>query len=165
VANLLPAYEVLGESPETVDTVIDKYVVKRLNDMNGLFSSIHYSDLSTSSQKNGHLRVILNSTHKNPDQFLPAMELIFYLVDKLAVLKLTANAKARAQKAREAYNQSKEKEQLEKHSEELKKKKEEKLRQEEAWLRTLPPEKQKKEEEKRKKKEFNKLMKGKTLKM
>jgi hypothetical protein len=47
----------------------------------------------------------------------------------------------------------------------LRKKKEDKLRQEDAWLRSLPPDRQKKEEEKRKKKEFNKLMKGKTMKM
>jgi hypothetical protein len=40
------------------------------------------------------------------------MELIFYLADKLASFKLTANSKAKALKAREAYNQSKEKEDL-----------------------------------------------------
>jgi hypothetical protein len=35
--------------------------------------------------------------------------LIFYLTDKIAGLKLTSNSKAKALKAREAYNQLKEK--------------------------------------------------------
>ncbi|XP_031472531.1 uncharacterized protein LOC116244811 [Nymphaea colorata] len=165
VNNLNEHYEILGESAETVDTVIDNFVTKRLNDMQGLFVSIHYTDLKTFTNSSGHLRVVLNANHKNPDQFLPALEVVLYIADKVAGLKLTANAKARALKAREAYNQLKEKEELEKHNEELRKKKEEKLRQEDAWIRSLPPEKQKREEEKRKKKELNKMMKGKVLKM
>ena len=100
----------MGESSDTLDTIIDNYVTKRLNDMQGLFVSIHYTDLKTFTNTAGHLRVILNATHKNPDHFLPGMELIFYLADKIANLKLTANSKARALKAREAYNQLKEKE-------------------------------------------------------
>ena len=54
---------------------------------------------------------------------------------------------------------------MEKHREDLRKKKEEKLRREEAWIRSLPADRQKKEEEKRKKKEFNKMTKGKSMKM
>jgi hypothetical protein len=95
-----------------VDSVIDNYVSKRLNDMQGLFISIHYTDLKTYTNSKGHLRVVLNASHKNPEQFLPAVELIFYLADKIAGLKLTANSKARALKARESYNQLKEKEEL-----------------------------------------------------
>lgn len=124
VSNLNDYYEVLGESSDTVDAVIDNYVVKRLNDMQGLFISIHYTDLRIYSNTNGHLRVVLNSTHKNPEQFLPAMEMVFYLADKIANMRLSANSKARAQKAREVYNQLKEKEDLEKHNEELRKRKE-----------------------------------------
>lgn len=112
ISNLNEYYEVLGESSDTLDSIIDNYVTKRLNDMQGLFISIHYTDLKTFTNTAGHLRVILNSTHKNPDQFLPGMELIFYLADKIANLKLTANSKARALKARETYNQLKEKEEL-----------------------------------------------------
>lgn len=112
ISNLNEYYEVLGESSDTLDSIIDNYVTKRLNDMQGLFISIHYTDLKTFTNTAGHLRVILNATHKNPDQFLPGMELIFYLVDKIASLKLTANSKARALKARETYNQLKEKEEL-----------------------------------------------------
>lgn len=124
VSNLNEYYEVLGESSDTVDAVIDNYVVRRLNDMQGLVISIHYTDLRIYSNSNGHLRVVLNSAHKNPEQFLPAMEMVFYLADKIANLRLSANSKARAQKAREVYNQLKEKEDLEKHNEELRKKKE-----------------------------------------
>lgn len=116
ISNLNDYYEVLGESSDTLDAIIDNYAAKRLNDMQGLFISIHYTDLKTFSNTAGHLRVILNATHKNPDQFLPGMELVFYLVDKIASLKLSANSKARALKAREAYNQLKEKEDLEKHN-------------------------------------------------
>jgi len=39
--------------------------------------------------------VVLNTTHKTPEHFLPDMELVFYLVDKIAGLKLTVNAKAK----------------------------------------------------------------------
>jgi hypothetical protein len=73
ISNLNDYYEVLGESSDTLDSVIDNYVTKRLNDMQGLFISIHYTDLKSYSNSNGHLRVVLNSTHKKQDQFLPAM--------------------------------------------------------------------------------------------
>jgi hypothetical protein len=56
--------------------------------------------------------VVLNATYKNSGHFLPAIELVFYLADKLAGLKLTANSKAKAIKARDAYNQLKEKQDL-----------------------------------------------------
>jgi hypothetical protein len=117
VSNLNEHYEILGESSETVDTVVDNFVTKRLNDMQGLFISIHYTDLKTFTNSPGHLRVVLNLSHKNPDQFQPGVELVLYLADKIAGLKLTANAKTRALKAREAYSQLKEKEDLEKHNE------------------------------------------------
>ena len=165
IGNLTEAYEVLGESAESVDSIIDNHVVKRLNDLVGLFVSIHYTDLKMHSKNPGHLRVVLNATHKSPDHFLPGMELVLYLADKVAGYKLPNNLKTNALRVREEFNKSKEKEDLEKHKEELQKKKEEKLRKEEAWLRSLPPEKQKREEEKRKKKEFNKMMKGKTMKV
>ena len=100
VGNLNESYEVLGESSDTVDNIVDNYMTKKLNDMQGLFISIHYTDLKTYSNSSGHLRVVLNATHKQPEQFLPAMETIFYLVDKVANLKLSANAKAKALKAR-----------------------------------------------------------------
>jgi len=38
------------------------------------------------------------------------------------------------------------------------------LRKEEAWLKSLPADKQKREDEKRKRKEFNKMLKGKSMK-
>ena len=98
--------------------------MKRLNDVQGLFVSIHYTDLKMYSNSNGHLRVVLNATHKNDDHFLTALEVALYIADKIAGLRLSSNSKARALKAREVYNQLKEKEDLEKHNEELRKKKE-----------------------------------------
>ena len=130
IGNLTEAYEVLGESAESVDSIIDNHVVKRLNEMVGLFLSIHYTDLKINSQSPGHLRVILNATHKSPEQFLPGMELVLYLADKMAGYKLPNSLKNTALRVREEFNKSKEKEDLEKHSEELRKKKEEKLRKE-----------------------------------
>lgn len=129
ISNLNDHYEVLGESSDTLDSIFDNYVTKRLNDTQGLFVSIHYTDLKMYSNSNGHLRVVLNAAHKNHDHFLTAIEVVFNIVDKIAGLKLTSNSKARALKAREVYNQLKEKVELEKHNEELRKKKEEKLRQ------------------------------------
>ena len=69
VANLHQSYEILGESAESVDYLIDNYAVKKLNEMNGLFISIHYTDQKLFSESNGHLRVTLNAVHKNPAQF------------------------------------------------------------------------------------------------
>lgn len=63
----------LGEASDTVDNLIDNYVIKRLNDFQGLFISIHYTDLKIYSTSSGHLRVVLNSAHKNKDHFLPAL--------------------------------------------------------------------------------------------
>jgi len=112
VKGLNEHYEVLGEASDTVDNIIDNYVIKRLNEYQGLFISIHYTDLKIFSNSTGHLRVLLNPTHKNKDHFLPAIELILHLADKIATMKLSANSKSRAQKAREAYNQLKEKAEL-----------------------------------------------------
>ena len=165
IANLNDKYEVLGQAADTVDSVIDNHTVKKINDISGLIYSIHYTDQKNFSNSSGHLRVVLNLAHKKDEHFTAALELALYLADKISNLRISANSKAKALKSREVYNQSKEKQELEKHNQELKKKKEEKLRQEEAWIRSLPPEKQKREEEKRKKKEFNKMMKGKTMKM
>ena len=155
----------MGEAADTVENVVDRHVVKKIKDISGLLLSIHYTDLHTFSESKGQLRVVLNLAHKDDENFAPAVELALYLADKISTLKLTTNAKAKALKSREAYNQSKEKEQMEQHREDLRKKKEEKLRREEAWIRSLPPDRQKKEEEKRKKKEFNKMTKGKAMKM
>lgn len=124
ISNLNDYYEVLGQSSDTLDSILDNYVVKRLNDVQGLFVSIHYTDLKMYSNSNGHLRVVLNATHKNDDHFLTALEVTLYIADKIAGLRLSSNSKARALKAREVYNQLKEKEELEKHNEELRKKKE-----------------------------------------
>ena len=164
VKNLHNNYEVLGESADTIDQIFDGYVVKRISENPGLFMYIHYTDQKMFSNGTGHLRVILNGAYKDKTKYLMAMELVFHLVDKIASLKLTQNAKSKALQSREAYYASKEKAALEAHREELRKKKEEKLRKEEAWLKSLPPEKQKREDEKRKRKEFNKMLKGKSVK-
>ena len=100
VKNLNDHYEVLGEASDTIDNIIDNYAVKRLNDFQGLFISIHYTDLKIYSSSTGHLRVVLNPTYKNHDHFLPALELILHLADKIAALKLSSNSKVKAQRAR-----------------------------------------------------------------
>lgn len=51
------------------------------------------------------------------------------LVDKIKDIKISANYKAKAFKARESFNATIEKEKLEKHKEDLRKKKEEKMKQ------------------------------------
>lgn len=65
VTNLHNNYEVLGEAADTIDSVIDKHVVKKITDLNGLLLSIHYTDIKTFSDSTGHLRVVLNIAHKN----------------------------------------------------------------------------------------------------
>lgn len=109
VTNMHANYEVLGEAADTVDSILDKHVVKKISDFNGLILSIHYTDLKMFSESTGHLRVVLNLAHKQEENFLPALELILYLVDKITNFKISANSKAKALKSRESYNQSKEK--------------------------------------------------------
>ena len=55
---------------------------------------------------------MLNLSHKNDESFLPGVELALYLADKIANFKISQNCKAKALKSREAYNQSKEKEEM-----------------------------------------------------
>lgn len=112
VGNLGQNYQVLGEAADTVDSVLDNYVVKRINDLNNLILSIHYTDLKIYSEKSGHLRMVLNLSHKQEEHFLPGVELALYLADKICGLKMSASSKAKALKSREVYNQSKEKEDL-----------------------------------------------------
>ena len=84
---------------------------------------IHYSDQKMFSNSTGHLRVILNGAYKDRTKYLTAMEVVFHLVDKIATLKLSQNAKTKAFQAREAFNASKEKANLEAHREKLRKEK------------------------------------------
>ena len=107
INNLSQNYQVLGEAADTVDSIIDNYVVKRLNDLSGLITSIHYTDLKTFSSSSGHLRVVLNLAHKKSENFLPGVELALYLADRISSFKLSTNSKAKALKSREAYNHSK----------------------------------------------------------
>lgn len=79
--------------------------------------SIHYTDLKMFSDSTGHLRIVLNMAKKHEENYLQALELALYMVDRIANFKLSANSKAKALKSRESYNQSKEKEDLEKHKE------------------------------------------------
>jgi hypothetical protein len=109
VTNLNQSYEVLGEAADTVDSVVDNFVVRRLGELTGLILSIHITDLKIFSESSGHLRMVLNLNHKHDEHFLPALDLAFYLADKIAVLKISAASKAKALKSREVYNQSKEK--------------------------------------------------------
>ena len=109
VSNLVQNYQVLGEAADTVDSLVDNYVVKKINDLNGLILSIHNTDLKIYSESTGHLRMVLNLSHKQEEHFLPALELILYLADKICGLKISASSKAKALKSREVYSQSKEK--------------------------------------------------------
>lgn len=52
------------------------------------------------SGSTGHLRVILNGSYKDRTKYLTAVELIFYIVDKMASLKLSQNTKTKAFQAR-----------------------------------------------------------------
>lgn len=49
VKNIPQNYEVLGEAVDTVDSLVDNYVIKRLNEISGLVSTIHYTDLKVFS--------------------------------------------------------------------------------------------------------------------
>ncbi len=61
---------------------------------------MHFTDQKMFSNGAGHLRVVLNGAYKDKAKYLTAMELIFHIVDKLATLKLSQNAKTKAFQAR-----------------------------------------------------------------
>ena len=63
--NMHPSYEILGEAADTVENIIDKHVVKKIKDLNGLLLSFHYTDLKTFSDSNGQLRMVLNLGQKH----------------------------------------------------------------------------------------------------
>lgn len=65
VGSMEANYEVLGEAADTVDSIVDKHVVKAISNLNGFVLSIHYTDLNLSADSTGHLRVVLNLAHKN----------------------------------------------------------------------------------------------------
>ena len=68
---------------------------------------VHYTDQKMFSNGTGHLRVILNGAYKDKTKYLTAMEVIFYIVDKVATLKLSQNTKIKSLQAREVFNASK----------------------------------------------------------
>lgn len=61
---------------------------------------MHYTDQKMFSSSSGHLRVVLNGAYKDRNKYLTAMETIFYIVDKMATLKISQNSKAKAFQAR-----------------------------------------------------------------
>lgn len=98
--SLPKSFEVLGESPEIIDKIIDNNLCRRIGDMASLIQSIHYTDQKMFSNQTGHLRAIFYASRKNEDNYLPALELLFYIVDKIYNMKYPANEKAKAMKAR-----------------------------------------------------------------
>jgi len=74
--------------------------MKRISENPGLFMFIHYTDQKMFSSGSGHLRVTLNGAYKDKSKYLTAMETIFYIVDKMASLKISQNSKAKAFQAR-----------------------------------------------------------------
>lgn len=68
--------------------------------MQGLLISIHYTDQKLFSESTGHLRVVLNASHKNLELYESALELILSIADKMANFKLSSNNKQKAIKAR-----------------------------------------------------------------
>ena len=62
--NMHQNYQILGEAADSVENVVDKNVVKKIKDLNGLLLSFHYTDLKTFSDCNGQLRMVLNLSHK-----------------------------------------------------------------------------------------------------
>ena len=97
--------------------MFDGNTCKRINDLSSLIHSIHYTDQKLFSDAEGHLRAILYVSEKNAEKYLPAIELLFLMVDKIKDIKISANYKAKAFKDRESFNATIEKEKLEKHKE------------------------------------------------
>lgn len=65
VKNLHQDFEVLGESSETVDFIVDNNVCRKIAELGPLIQSIHYTDQKFFSEQTGHLRAIFLASKKN----------------------------------------------------------------------------------------------------
>ena len=92
---------------DSVDFIVDNNVCRKLSDLAGLVQSIHYTDQKLFSEQTGHLRAVLYASKKNEPKYLQAMELIFYIVDRIHNMKVSAKTKAKALKARKSFNATK----------------------------------------------------------
>jgi hypothetical protein len=77
--------------------------------MSSIIHSVHYTDQKFFSESEGHLRATLYASYKHEDKYLPALEFLLQLADKIHELKVPGAYKTKAFKAREIYNASVEK--------------------------------------------------------
>ena len=65
IKNLSQNYNLLGESAESIDYLIDNHVVKKVNDFSQLIQYIHYTDQKLFSEQTGHLRAVFYASKKH----------------------------------------------------------------------------------------------------
>ena len=74
-----------------------------------MIMSIHYTDQKMFSEQSGHLRAIFYASKKNEEKYRTAIELLFYIVERIIHVKISNANKQKALKSREVFNASKEK--------------------------------------------------------
>lgn len=109
VTGLNEPYRILGENSESVDFIFDGFVIKYLNQLSSIIHSIHFSDQKVFSNATGHLRLVLNANHNEPEKNEQAVKLALYIVDKIVAIKLPQNIREKAEKSRQAFAATKEK--------------------------------------------------------
>jgi hypothetical protein len=100
VKGLSNGFHVIGEASEILDSVFDASTCKKINDIGSMVHSLHYTDQKVFSESEGHLRATLYASNKHEDKYLPALEFLLQLADKIYDMKIPAAYKTKAYKAR-----------------------------------------------------------------
>jgi hypothetical protein len=160
-------YIAFGENTEAAEYLLTAPVVSLLKKNDSIIQMIQVTDQSSSRFKSV-LRadfLIPHNFTKDAKEFQPLIKMLFYMVDSLTTFRLSAAARAKAEKERALLDQLKAKEDAEKRKEEANKKKDEERKKELERRKALPKDKQVKLDEKDREKDVKKRMSRKVMKI
>lgn len=151
---------VLAESDEAANHIIDSSIGEQL----AQFGETHIQEIHITDQKPYNnfplwfkaTLFIDTSSEERLKESAKVVKLLFQIIDKAVSLKLTGNAKQKAEKARKAVERQKQKQATDENDEALIKKNREKHLKFVEQLKQLPPQEQRKLEEKKREKELAK---------
>jgi len=158
-------YTVFGENLETAEFVLTGPVVALLKKYEKIIQMIQLTDQKFKNKLLLQADFLLPSKEQDYKEFKNILKMLFFLVDNICNFRLSAPAKAKAEKERSLLEAIKAKEEAERQKEELQKKKTEDKKKKDEALKQLPKDKQKKLEDKEHKKDVKKKMSQKVVKV
>jgi len=159
-------YVAFGENVEAAEYILTPPIVALLKKYEKIIQMILLTDQSRSAKMTLKADLLLpHNFSVESKEFKPILKMLLYLVDSITNIKLSAPARAKAEKERAVLDQMRAKEDAEKRNEETQKKKLEEKKKEDERRKNLPKEKQSKLEEKERQKEMKKKMSRKLVKI